>query len=158
MSEQNGEKSAYERERELMSKFTDTFVLEYTPKTYQAMIDTVKEYSGILVSGKYAITTTQLRNIYTSVKKVKKPEELLPLQVRLAYLAGRNESNPRFKALADTLSLLIRKVKTETQLEHFTEFFTALIAYQKYHEKFPPKKQDNEKTDRKGLSVRQDKD
>ncbi|NTW63605.1 MAG: type III-A CRISPR-associated protein Csm2 [Chlorobiaceae bacterium] len=138
----NGQNQQYsvDDEKELLKKLTDSLVLDYSADTYQKMIDTVKKYSEILVSGRQAVTTTQLRNIYTSVKKAKKPEELLPLQVKLAYLAGRNESNYRLKALADRLSSLIKNVKTETQLAHFVEFFTALIAYQKYHEKFSSNK------------------
>lgn len=157
MSNGQNQQSAVHEDEQLLNELTVYLVLNYTQKEYQTMIDKVKAYTRVLVSGKYAVTTTQLRNIYTSVKKAKKPEDLLSLQVRLAYLAGRNESNPRFKALADKLSSLIRYVITETQLAHFTEFFTALIAYQKYHEKFPPKKQDHEKAHRKGSSDRKDK-
>ncbi|KUL28877.1 type III-A CRISPR-associated protein Csm2 [Chlorobium limicola] len=140
MSKEQNQNSEIEEEKKLLSQLTESLVLNYTSETYQKMIDTVKEYSKLLVSGKNAVTTTQLRNIYNSVKTVKNPETLLPLQVRLAYLAGRNESNYKFKALADRLSLLIRNVKTNTQLSHFVEFFTALIAYQKYYEKFTSKK------------------
>lgn len=140
MSNEKNQSSDIEEEKKLLSQLTESLVLNYTSDTYQDMIDTVKKYSRLLVLGKNAVTTTQLRNIYNSVKNVKKPEMLLPLQVRLAYLAGRNESNFKFKALVDRLSLLIRNVKNETQLSHFIEFFTALIAYQKYYEKFTSKK------------------
>lgn len=140
MNKGQNQQNSVEEENRLLNELTDSLVLDYSTETYQTMIDKVKKYSEILVSGKYAVTTTQLRNIYTSVKKAKKPEELLPLQVKLAYLAGRNESNYRLKALADRLSSLIKNVKTETQMKHFVEFFTALIAYQKYHEKFSSNK------------------
>lgn len=124
------------KEKELLDKLSNTLVLDCTSDTYQDLIETVKRYTALLVKGHQSVSTTQLRHIYGEVKKADSVKNLLRLQVRLAYLAGRNESNNKFRALTDKLSFLIRSIKSQKQLENFQEFCTALVAYHKYNEKF----------------------
>lgn len=102
---------------------------------YHELIERVKRYTGYIAKAN-RITSHQLRNIFNQVKKVKQPEELWRMEVQLAYLAGRNESNKDFKTFVDTLSNIIRHTKTMEHLRKFQEFLTAIIAYHKYNEKF----------------------
>ncbi len=82
------------------------------------------------------ITTSQLRNIFSEVKKInaKKIPELKMLRVKLAYIAGRSETTYKYKLIQDfyyNLDLLIQKVNKDN-LQNFKDFFEAIIAYHKY--------------------------
>jgi CRISPR type III-A-associated protein Csm2 len=113
--------------------FSSDLVLHTNEKNYHTLIDKVKAYTRVLVDNK--ITTHQLRNIYHQAKHANSASELWKLEVTLAYLAGRNESNRKFKDFAEMLSRLIRETKEDT-LDNFKEFLTTVVAYHKFNEKF----------------------
>jgi CRISPR-associated protein Csm2 len=113
------------------SQFTEERVLHTSD--YQQLIDLVKTYTRELVDKN--ISTHQLRNIFNEANRAKSASELWKLEVKLAYLAGRNESNRKFKDFTEMLTRLIRATNDDT-LRNFKEFLTALVAYHKYHEKF----------------------
>jgi len=106
------------------------------PEKIDKYLDNIKSYVSKI---KDIITTSQLRNIFSEVKKInaKKIPELKMLRVRLAYVAGRSETTnkDKNKLIQDfyyNLDLLIKKVNKDN-LENFKDFFEAIIAYHKYY-------------------------
>ncbi|RMG16518.1 MAG: type III-A CRISPR-associated protein Csm2 [Bacteroidetes bacterium] len=126
---------------DLTPKFTEKLVLGTTDENYHQLIGLTSRYAKTLVEGKERdkVSTHMLRNIFGEAKRQTTAAGLWKLEVKLAYLAGRNESNYKVKKLTEMLTRLIRKT-TDENLENFKDFFTALVAYHKYHEKFSSKK------------------
>jgi CRISPR-associated protein Csm2 len=106
-------------------------ILKEEKQNYNIFIDTVKKY---IEEKKETVSASQLRNIYTEVKKLKKDEvqKLYALRPKLAYAAGRAEQND-VKEIMLLMDDLIKEVKTESQLIAFQEFFEAIIAYHKFY-------------------------
>ncbi|MBL1215635.1 MAG: type III-A CRISPR-associated protein Csm2 [Ignavibacteriae bacterium] len=87
---------------------------------------------ALLGPRKDGISSSQLRNIYSKVKTLKKPKELYLLRPKLAYIHGRPNSKGGMKKLIDYLDEQIKKVKNESELKQFQNFFESVIAYHKY--------------------------
>jgi CRISPR-associated protein Csm2 len=79
------------------------------------------------------ISSSQLRNIFSRVKRVEKISELYSLRPKLAYVYGRPNTKDEMKKLIVLLDDQIKKVKNEKQLEKFKSFFEAIIAYHKFY-------------------------
>ena len=79
------------------------------------------------------ISSSQLRNIFSRVKRVEKISELYTLRPKLAYVYGRPSTKEEMKKLIVLLDDQIKKVKNEKQLEKFKSFFEAIIAYHKFY-------------------------
>ena len=113
--------------------FTPELVLNMKKGDYHTFIDLAKAYTAQMVRSK--ITTHMIRNLYGKAIKQKSAASLWKLEVDLAYMAGRNESNREFKEFAMMLSRIIRAT-TDDNLADFKEFFKTLVAYHKFNEKF----------------------
>lgn len=89
---------------------------------------------------KNPLTTSQIRNIYGTVKKldmVGDSEDVLPklilLKPKLAYAVGRNDKVEGLKLLRDVLGAAIDLVaeKRNPRFQNFCRFFEAILAYHK---------------------------
>ena len=83
------------------------------------------------------VTTSQLRNVYDKVKKIKGDYAVNALKMirpNLAYIAGREKGEEVQKFLA-FLDLLIKTVETDKQVKEFQTFFEAVVAYHKLYGK-----------------------
>lgn len=109
-------------------------ILKSEKKDYNNYINTLKKY----VNGKFNdkgntdLSASQLRNIFFDVRKVQTVSELYPLRPKLAYAAGRSEKDT-VKEVMQLFDDLMAKVKTESELKSFQEFFEAIVAYHKFY-------------------------
>lgn len=78
---------------------------------------------------KEVITSTQLRNMYSEIIKMKDFTELQLFRPRLAYIAGRNGKSREMIMFFDNLA---GKVANNTQLKNYQVFMEALVSYQKF--------------------------
>lgn len=92
-------------------------------------VDEIKREAEELVKKK--VSMHQLRNIFSQVKNIKKPEEIYLLRYRLAYIGSKN---PALLDFVEKIDPMIRNIKREEELIRFKEFFEALVAYHKYFE------------------------
>ena len=107
-------------------------ILSEKKGNYNDYIGNIKTYVEDNVKG---ITTSQLRNVFSRIKKVK-PENLDDLYIlrpKLAYVSGRSAN--KMKTLIFLLDQLIIKTDNSKKLVQFQAFFEAIIAYHKYYEK-----------------------
>lgn len=88
----------------------------------------------------YPLTTSQIRNIYGTVKKldmIGNSEEVLPklilLKPKLAYAVGRSNKVEGLKLLRDILGSAIDLVaeRPNPRFQNFCRFFEAILAYHK---------------------------
>lgn len=95
-----------------------------------------------LTSGKEKVTTSQIRNIFGTVKSLEakgtvSPEvisKLVLLKPKLAYAAGRHDKVPGMKVLQTVLSDAIDLVSEKNdRFGMFCGFFEAILAYHKAH-------------------------
>ncbi len=95
-------------------------------------IDEVKSYAK---NNQKAITTSQLRNIFSKIKPIKSYEEnktkINLLRVKFAYISGRSGKSGMEK-LCEFLDMLISEIQNDTNWDEFKDFFEALIAYHKF--------------------------
>ena len=78
------------------------------------------------------ISSSQLRNVFSRVKKSKTPKQLYLLRPKLAYIHGRPNTKRGMQKLIDILDEQIKNVNDEEKLEQFQNFFESVIAYHKY--------------------------
>ena len=111
--------------------------------------DTVKkmvQYADGLANEIHSdVSTSQIRNIYGTVKKLEMQREfdskayrqLLLLKPKLAYARGRAETRkkPAFEKLENALGIAIDAVtiKDPETFKRFCNFFEAILAYHKAH-------------------------
>ena len=78
--------------------------------------------------GGEGMTTSQIRNIFSEVKKMQKYKEyeLNLLRPKLAYAAGRH---PEVRYLQEVLDEAIKKVDNDEKFARFKDFFEAIMAY-----------------------------
>lgn len=100
------------------------------------MVDTASELGAQLK--KEELTTSQIRNVFGSVKKIemsefdsqKTPKELLLLSPKLAYAASRPGAKEGIRHLKDVLIKAIDLVgDSEDRFANFCNFFEAILAY-----------------------------
>ena len=80
------------------------------------------------------LTTTQIRNVFGSVKKIEMKgfdnSKLLMLLPKLAYAAGRPSKTKGMKDLSEVLSAAIEMVdNNDGNFKRFVDFFEAILAY-----------------------------
>ncbi|MDO4763649.1 MAG: type III-A CRISPR-associated protein Csm2 [Flavobacteriaceae bacterium] len=82
-----------------------------------------------------AITTTQLRNIYSKIISVSDVASLKMLRPNIAYIAARQIGKAQYQAKNVVMfyDKLIQGVKDEKHLESFKKVMEAIVAYHKYH-------------------------
>lgn len=89
------------------------------------------------------LSTSQIRNIFSEVKRMKKYKEskdkLQLLRPKLAYVAGRHGKRKGNKLvgpvpdLSKVLDECIKNVRDETAFNNFKDFFEAILAYHRYY-------------------------
>ncbi|OYT58597.1 type III-A CRISPR-associated protein Csm2 [Thermoplasmatales archaeon ex4484_30] len=104
----------------------------------EKLVEDAKKFGEYL--GKNGLTTSQIRNIFSDVKKLDKYDtdktNLLLLRPKLAYVAGRHGKRTKvIKELHEVIDACIIQVKDNQSLKNFKDFFEAIIAYHKYYGK-----------------------
>lgn len=106
---------------------------------------TVEDIQAFMEDHWRDITASQLRNIFSKVKKARL-NELPLLRAKLAYVRGRTDANKRgMHTLVHHLDELMAHIPPEDtpenkkKLEGFKAFFEAALAYHKYCEKIKPR-------------------
>lgn len=107
-----------------------SFLLTQHVSNYNDYIDKIKSF----VRSTYKnMTSSQLRNVFSRVKKARDCKELMLLRPKIAYVAGRSESKD-MKTMVFLLDRLIENVgDNPDKMERFQSFFEAVIAYHKYY-------------------------
>ena len=113
-------------------------------KDAQKLVKRAEEIALEVLKGE-RVTTSQIRNIYGTVKKLEMMkggtgvmDRLIMLKPKLAYTAGRHDKVPGLKILRDILSNAIDLVSEggqtkDIRLERFYQFFEAILAYHRAH-------------------------
>lgn len=78
------------------------------------------------------ITTSQLRNIFSKIKPIKKWNELQHVRPKLVYIAAR-QNKLSAKQVVQFLESVISKVNADEYVDDFIAFFEAIVAYHKFH-------------------------
>ncbi len=118
----------------------------------RTLVDTARKIAGEMVVKKgdsvndsQSVSTSQIRNIYGSAKKIQMNLEegnsgeqynrLLLLQPKMAYANGRHNKKGKiagFALLVDCLTHAIDEVDADYErMKHFFNFFEAVLAYHK---------------------------
>lgn len=105
-----------------------------------------KNRKGRIISGRDSLSTTQLRNFFSEIRRIQvkkdfeeNPSDFFMLKPKLRYAAARVLSNQRYnriKDFVDVLTVLIDKVsetKKEAHFQNFTKFVEAVVAYHKWY-------------------------
>lgn len=109
-------------------------------KDAQKLVKTAQKLaSEYLVGGQNPVSTSQIRNIYGSVKILEGKGlcdevifKLVLLKPKLAYTAGRHDKVPGMKVLESVLSDAIDLVyESHGRFINFCRFFEAILAYHK---------------------------
>lgn len=122
------DKAADEVRKAFGSDFV-SFILNPAKPDYNDYIDKVKRY---LAEHYKRMTTAQLRNIFSRVRNIENRQQLYLLRPKLAYVAGRSETD-EMKTMLFLLDQLIANVDCSEKLEQFKAFYEAVIAYHKYY-------------------------
>ena len=102
------------------------------------LADLAKKYVNNELKKK--LTTSQIRNIFSRVKKLEKKakngndtcvDELKELRIKFAYIGGRVTKN-EVKKFMDLLDALAKDAKSPKDVVRFYEFIEAIVAYLKY--------------------------
>jgi len=101
----------------------------------KALVTTAEDLGKDLARGK--LTSSQIRNIYGSVKKMQMrgfdEHQFLMLKPKLAYAAKR-ANNDSAQLLKNVLTQAIDLVENDPEkFERFVDFFEAILAYHKAH-------------------------
>ncbi len=118
----------------------------------RTLVETAKLIAGEMVvkrgrsvDDRSSVTTSQIRNIYGSAKKIdmnldennaaEQYNRLLLLQPKMAYANGRHNKRGQirgFTLLVDCLSNAIQQVDSDyKRMKNFFNFFEAILAYHK---------------------------
>lgn len=102
----------------------------------EKLVKDAEDFGKYLGNG--GLSTSQIRNIFSDVKKMdsfeRNKKELILLRPKLAYVAGRHRR--RTKVITDLQEVMdecIRNVKDEESFKNFQDFFEAILAYHKYY-------------------------
>ena len=139
---EGGQRSSYPPSKNRMDKREEDFnkdindrlgiyldeILASEKKDYNSYFQALKAY---IKEDADKISTSQLRNIFTQVKKAKIPKDLTLLRPKLAYVSGRSDKDG-MRRLIFLFDYLIKQVKDEKQVIEFKNFFESIIAYHKY--------------------------
>lgn len=110
-----------------------SLILSENKPSYNNYIDSVKRY---VEDNKKGMTTSQLRNVYSRIKKLELTNDLYALRPKIAYVAGRAERH-ELKTFLYLIDILIKNIDDDMgagkKLQQFKDFFEAIIAYHKYY-------------------------
>lgn len=133
--QQQNRRTDEDRQRDLEQAFGTNYaedILRENKPDPNAYIDQVRRFVEKRGRG---LSTSQLRNIFTRVRRAKEPAALALLRPQLAYAAARVDKED-MRDLVFLLDSLIQHVKTAEQVKQFQSFLEAVVAYHKY---FNPK-------------------
>jgi len=99
----------------------------------EEMINVIERFVDEKCNDKY-IKTSQLRNIYSKLLKIKDDnvKGVQLLRPKLMYVAAR-QKNREAKSIVLFLNDIIKKIRTKEQLRSFKMFFEAIVAYHKFY-------------------------
>ena len=97
-------------------------------KKLNLTLDAVRAFVELRAK-KEILTTSQLRNLYAEVLKIKEVSGLQLFRPRLAYIAGRNRNARDIVLFFDNLA---SDVKNDSQLENYKAFMEAVVSYHKF--------------------------
>ena len=102
----------------------------------EKLVEDAKQFGEYLGRGR--LTTSQIRNIFSSVKRLesfkKNETELLLLRPKMAYVAGRHGKRTRvIRDLQEVMDKCIQEVRDEVSFKNFQDFFEAILAYHRYY-------------------------
>ncbi len=99
------------------------------------------EKKGRMSPGRDALTTTQLRNFFSEIRRIqakgytKNTSDFYMLKPKLAYakarVGGRNRIRDFVQGLTELINKVIDSEKPEVSFSNFTKFVEATVAYHK---------------------------
>ena len=106
------------------------------------LVNAAEELGESISDRNNGITTSQIRRVYSAVKKIQmnipvdtefERNDLILLKPKLAYVAARAPDDRRAstKKLQDALTQAIDRVDTHEKFKNFVNFFEATLAYHK---------------------------
>lgn len=107
----------------------------------QLLVKKAEEIAVETLKPKKKLSTSQIRNIYGTVKKIEaiddtelKVGKLILLKPKLAYTVGRNKDVPGIKLLSNVLTNAIDLVNEKNdRFDMFSNFFEAILAYHRFN-------------------------
>lgn len=114
--------------REEFSEFNNTLNAERDENKF---INSLKEF---IEKNRSGISTSQLRNIFSKLKKIddKNYQDIYSVRPKLAYTYGRSDKDGMKKLLV-SMDYFIQRIDTKEKLTMFKNFFEAVIAYHKFY-------------------------
>ncbi|MBS3945863.1 MAG: type III-A CRISPR-associated protein Csm2 [Melioribacter sp.] len=106
------------------------YFLQPKDLNYDQFIEKIKSF---LKDRAPKITTSQIRNIFSLVKREKEINGLKRIRPKLAYTYGRAEKNEQLKELLFLMDSQLQGIKEQSEVPKLKDFFEALIAYHKYY-------------------------
>jgi CRISPR-associated protein Csm2 len=112
--------------------YDEILKMESTKKVKE-LVDATSEFVRTRCKEKY-ISTSQLRNIYDKLLKVKEENysQVQLLRPKLAYVAAR-QNKAEAKEIVNFFNEIISKISSEDELRSFKIFFESVVAYHKFH-------------------------
>ncbi|MBD3211387.1 MAG: type III-A CRISPR-associated protein Csm2 [Candidatus Lokiarchaeota archaeon] len=99
------------------------------------LIVDVSEDIGKQTSGRYGVTTNQIRRIFGDLKRYQyrefDPDKIQLIRPKLAYTFSRHNRYQGIDLLLGTIDYLIDKVKTGDQFTNIVNLFESILAYHK---------------------------
>jgi CRISPR type III-A-associated protein Csm2 len=108
--------------------YDEILQLDYSKRT----TDLVTAISNFVQGEGKGMTTSQLRNIFSKVKREKDKDSAQLLRPLLAYTAAR-QATREAKVIIALLDDRIKHITTDEQLGSFKSFMEAVVAYHKFH-------------------------
>lgn len=134
----NDRKSPDQLFKEAKGKFEeyyDSLLSMKESEKLDEIIESIKAYVKAYVKG---VSTSQLRNIYSKIKPLKKEEDINQLKLerpKIAYIIARQQDKQDAVAMMLVIDDLMKSVKTKSQLDNFQYFMESVVAYHKYYDK-----------------------
>lgn len=120
-------------EKNCKSKFGENYLkyfLNPDNLPYDLFIEKIKDFLKDKAS---KISTSQIRNVFSMVKKEKDVNGLKRIRPKLAYIYGRAEKNNDLKELIFLMDSQIKGLESPSDVPKLKDFFEAIISYHKYY-------------------------
>lgn len=127
-------------EKDPLLQYFEKNTLSVNENNFNEFIEKVKEYC----KNSRDITTSQIRNIFHSLKKIashlKESEdaqttaikEIQKLRPILAYVGGKNDKR-NFKDFMETLESIASQTKNNKDVRNFYQFVESMVCYLKFY-------------------------
>lgn len=125
------EKAAAEAKKYLLDNRSTVLRMHEHPREIRNIIDHIKRY---VENGCKVLTTHQLRNIFSEVKKAKTVIDFQLIRPNLAYIAARQDKEAQgAREVVEFFDEMIQGITDEKDLKGGYEFFEAIVAYHKLY-------------------------